>query len=171
MAPPVLDGLQIEEDIAFQRRSWRVQRVAWAVMALILLAGLLGVFGSGPLSQATASMPGVLAVEYQRFARYDTPDTLSIRLEPAATGGPAVRVGLDRAYLDHSKIDSMVPPPARVHGAGDRLVYEFPIAEPGRPLTITLALEPQQIGIVHGRVTLERDGGVETVSFRQLVYP
>lgn len=171
MGPSRLDGLQIQEDIAFQRRSWQVQRVAWGLMALMLLAGLLGVFGSGPLSHATAAVPGLVRVEYQRFARYDTPDTLTIHLEPGATAGPQVRVGIDRQYLDHSKIDSVLPPPRRVHAAGDRLVYEFDVAEPGRPLMIAFLLEPQQIGRLLGRVTLEREAAMDTVSFTQLVYP
>ena len=34
--------LEIHQDLPFQRRSWTVQRVGWAIMALVVLAGLLG---------------------------------------------------------------------------------------------------------------------------------
>jgi hypothetical protein len=169
--PPRLDGLQIEEDFEFQRRSWRVQRVAWLAGLLLLAGAMLGLFGSGPLSRATVDVPGLMRVEYQRFARYETPETLTIHLLPAATGGSSVQVGLDRQYLDRSKVDSIVPPPQRVRAADDRLVYEFDVARPGGALTVALVLEPQRIGWARGRITLERGSAPGQVTFGQFVYP
>ena len=40
--------LEIDEDLPFQRREWFAERVAWAVMALLIAAALLGLFGTGP---------------------------------------------------------------------------------------------------------------------------
>jgi hypothetical protein len=40
--------LEIQEDLPFQRREWLVERVAWGVMALLIVAALLGLFGTGP---------------------------------------------------------------------------------------------------------------------------
>jgi hypothetical protein len=37
----------VGESPSFQRREWRVDRVGWVVMALILVAGLVGVWGAG----------------------------------------------------------------------------------------------------------------------------
>lgn len=170
MAAARLDGLQVDEDMAFQRWAWRAQRVGWALIVLLLVAAVLGLLGSGPLSEATASVPGVMRLEYQRFARYQTSHTLTIRLEPAAVVGPAARVGIDAQYLESVEIKSVLPPPRAVHGAGDRLIYEFDVAEPGRPLAVAFLLAPQQIGRVEGRVTLERPGDHVAV-FRQIVYP
>lgn len=31
-------GLQLDDDVAFQRREWVVQRAGWAVLSTILLA-------------------------------------------------------------------------------------------------------------------------------------
>lgn len=45
--------LEIEEDLDHQRRCWKLERASWAVMALVLLAAMAGLFGSGPLSWAT----------------------------------------------------------------------------------------------------------------------
>ncbi|MDQ6718742.1 MAG: hypothetical protein M3Z17_10420 [Gemmatimonadota bacterium] len=44
------DTLGIAEDMNFQRRTWMVQRVGWAIMILVCIAALFGVFGKGPLS-------------------------------------------------------------------------------------------------------------------------
>lgn len=165
-----LDGLQVNEDIAFQRRAWRAQRVGWALIALLLAVAVLGFLGSGPLSRATAIVPGVMRLEYQRFARYQTPETLTIRLEPSALAGPVARVGIDDRYLHGMEIKSVVPPPRAVHAAGDHFVYEFDVARPDRPLSVAFLLAPQRIGPVEGRVVLQRPGA-HVAAFRQVVYP
>lgn len=170
MPTPRLDGLQIEEDIAFQRRWWRVQRVGWVAIALGLLAALLGFLGAGPLSTGTVIVPGVMRVEYQRFTRYQTPETLTVHLEPAAIAGPVVRIGIDRRYVDRARIELVVPRPRRVHARHDRLIYEFDVAEAGRPLVIAFGLQPQRVGLAGGRVSLER-ANPETATFRQMVHP
>jgi hypothetical protein len=62
--------LEIPEDLPFQRREWVAERVAWAVMALLIAGALLGFFGTGPLSRTTAGdEAGPLWLEYERFAR------------------------------------------------------------------------------------------------------
>ena len=45
----------VREDMRFQRRSWALERVGWAVLALIAIAGLTGALGNGPASRAQAS--------------------------------------------------------------------------------------------------------------------
>jgi hypothetical protein len=80
--------LELNQDLRFQRRMWAVQRIGWAVMALVVLAGLLGLFGPGPLSSATAGKEeGPLLVEgYERFVRFRIPTTLQVRLDPLGRG-------------------------------------------------------------------------------------
>jgi hypothetical protein len=169
---PRVGDLEIDEDLTFQHRSWMVQRTGWAVMVLLLVAATLGVLGSGPLSKGTAEVPGRARVEYARFTRYQTPDTLTIHLEPAATRQPEVRLGVDRKFLDRSKIETVVPPPVRVEGIADRLVYVFAMARTGEPLTIAFVLEPQRLWLAHARLTLDAGAGEPTtLGFWQMVYP
>jgi hypothetical protein len=164
-----VDDLEIDQDLAFLRRSWRVQRAGWLGMVAVLVLALAGLLGSGPLSRQEVSLPGLLRVEYQRFARYEAPQTLTVRLEPAATRTGEVRLWVDRRYLDESKVETIMPPPSRVEAATDRLVYVFRMSRPGEPATIVLELQSRQIGPISGRIGLE---GAEAVApFRQLVYP
>jgi len=169
VAIPREHDLEIEQDPGFLRRSWRVQRAGWIGMGAMLVLALAGLLGSGPLSRRDVTIPGFLRVEYQRFARYDAPQTLTVRLEPAATNAAYVRVWLDRRYLDGSKVETISPPPIRVEDAGDRLVYVFALARPGTPATVVFALQARQIGSMSGRVGL--DGGQAFAPFRQFVYP
>lgn len=72
---PLLEG---EE--AGQRTTaieWRLQQLGWAVMALIVVLALLGVFSTGPLSwSSTTAADGTVEVQYQRFVRNGGDNTL-----------------------------------------------------------------------------------------------
>jgi hypothetical protein len=161
--------LDIDQDLTFQRRSWAVQRVGWVTIGALLVLALAGVLGSGPLSRQEATVPGLLRVEYQRFGRYQTPETLTVRLEPAATRVAEVRLWVDRQYVDGSQIERITPPPIRVESAPDRLVYVFSTSRPGESMTIRFMLQPEQIGPTSGRVGVAGAAGV--AAFRQFVYP
>ena len=87
-------GLEVHEDMRLVRRSWVVQRIGWGVMAALLLAALLGLFGTGPLSRATATAPGgAVTLDYDRFGRYLGPATLLIRVGPGAAPGGVRSIG------------------------------------------------------------------------------
>ncbi|HEU4684777.1 MAG TPA: hypothetical protein VFS39_09785, partial [Nitrospira sp.] len=106
-----IGDLDIHQDLAFQRRSWRLQRVGWGVLAVIALAGLLGLFGQGPFSRTTAADPSLpFSVEYDRFARFRSPMILRILLNEEHPPRAMLDVWVSRAYLDHVQITGITPP-------------------------------------------------------------
>ena len=163
-------GFEVDQDLAFQRRQWRAERVGWAVMALVILAALAGLLGPGPLNEATAGEPGdPVSVEYQRFPRHAAPEMLvKVNLGPDATRDREVRLWVDRTYVDHFRIERIEPEPERVEAGADRLTYVFRVSEPGRPTAVQFHMEPDGYGRQHARLGL--DGGPE-VAFTQFVYP
>ncbi|HEY7863666.1 MAG TPA: hypothetical protein VIE39_08400, partial [Thermoanaerobaculia bacterium] len=78
--------LEIDSDREFDRRNHRVQKAAWVGMMLFVLAGLAGLLGHGPLSQARVRATG-LEVRYHRFERFQTPSSITI-LDPQGTAVP-----------------------------------------------------------------------------------
>jgi hypothetical protein len=161
--------LEVAQDLEFQRRSWTVQRIGWVVMALVIVAALLGLFGPGPLSSATAGeQGGALWAEYRRFGRYASPSTLRIHLGTGAARDGEARVWLSREYLEGVRIQHITPEPDSVEAGLDRITYAFRVAEPGQPVAVTFHLELQQIGPTTGRVGLP-DG--PSLTFSQFVYP
>src|SRR5215203_1974081 len=100
-------GLEVDQDLAFQYREWRVQTIARVLFALFILAALLGVFGSGPLSRAEWSA-GNASVEYPRFARLDR--TMEYRFDVPAQDGRASLV-LPNELLERVTIESWAPEP------------------------------------------------------------
>jgi hypothetical protein len=158
----------IEQDDAFERRSFNVQRVGWIVMTLLVIAAAAGLLGSGPLAKSTASAAGAFTVEYERLTRYQAKQTLQVHLQPAVTGRREARLWLSRHFLDSSKIETVVPTPVRVEGSADRIYYVFHMAKPGDPLLVSFNLQAEQIGLVDARIGV--DDGHE-VKLKQFVYP
>src|SRR5262245_27034078 len=74
----------VQEDMAFQRRMWIVQRIGWALLGIISLAALCGPFGYGILSKRTAT-GAEMSIEYERFERATRRASFVFRLAPAPT--------------------------------------------------------------------------------------
>jgi hypothetical protein len=161
------DG-DIEQDEAFERRSFNVQRAGWIVMSVIVAAAAGGLLGSGPLGKATASAGGAFTVEYERLTRYQAQQTLRIQLQPTVTGRREARLWISRQFLDSSKIESIVPTPLRVEGSADRIHYVFHMSKPGDPLLVSFNIQAEQIGLVDARIGVD-DG--PDVKLKQFVYP
>lgn len=153
----------------FRHWNWVGQIVGQILMALLLIAALIGLFGSGPLSSATASSDGTLMqVLYDRFARYEGQSTLRIELAPGATSSDSVEIQISRSLLEDFQIESIAPEPDSVTAGSGQLTYTFEVDEPGQSAELVFHLRPQQIGLSTVEVGLGDD---EPVSFTQFVYP
>ncbi len=157
--------LEIEQDPKYQRREWRAQRIGWGVMALIILAALLGLFGPGLFNQATVAESS-LSLEYQRFRRFIAPAELRFHIR----GGTEeqVRLWLSQDYLENVQIEGVTPQQDTVEAARGRLIYVFKRAEAQAPVTVTFHLTTQQIGPLAGEAGLDGDA---QLAFRQFVFP
>lgn len=159
----------IAEDERFQRREWAAERAGWALMGMVVLAGLLGLLGNGPLSAATERDPsGRLALSYQRFARNLGRTTLALQLAPEAAAAGVARVRFSQAYLRAVQVESVTPEPSSVSVEGGEVVYEFALPPAGQPVGVRMDLRPDRIGLQRGTVGLE---GAEPLRFWQFTYP
>lgn len=169
MDPIRVGDLEIDQDLDFERREWAVQRVGWVLMALVVVAALLGAFGGpGPLSSAVLDGGGSrpLRIEYERLGRLDHATTITARF--AADAGGSAAVWLDPAYHEAMLVEHVDPRPSRVVTHPDRVEYVFDTGGGGVPLNVVFHLSCERAGTVRGRIG--RPGG-EPVSFTQFVYP
>ena len=104
----------------------RARNVFAVLWALILVAALLGLFGTGPLSDARTA-DGPLQAEYERFTRFGTTTELSI--EPGGGEG-RTNIAISRAYLHDMVIDDIQPQPEGQTVLPDRIVYTFELQPP-----------------------------------------
>jgi hypothetical protein len=152
------------ESTGFMRRNWQVQRAGWLLMALVVLLGLAGGFGHGPLNRRDASSPG-LALQYQRVLRLEATESLEFRLEAQPAGEAGLE--LDSGFVRRVEIERIIPEPGEilVSPAGQRL--SFPAAGSGS-VAVRVLFIPKKLGRLRGRFGTP-GGAVLPVSF--LVLP
>jgi hypothetical protein len=112
MAAPItrIGDLDINQDLDVQARMWKIQRIGWVVMGLILLAALIGLFGSGPISRATEGEENSgFMVQFERFGRSRGPSELRFLVRPDRDG--RLSVWISDAYLSRLTVHQMVPWP------------------------------------------------------------
>jgi hypothetical protein len=152
--------MEIDADVEFQRRSWVAQRIGWWLIALAVIAALLGSFGGGPLSRTSAVGDG-LRLQYERFSRLQRSTTVRFSLGSEANS----QIAFSRRYIDAVRIEQIIPEPSEVAAAGEWLIYRFA----GRaPLWITFIVKPEQFGALSGAALIP---GGRAILFRQFIYP
>ena len=164
-----IDGLELQQDLRFQQRSWAVQRIGWIVMALVIAAALLGLFGGcGPLNRATVTDDAsLLTIEYERLARFQNLTRLRIHTAADAARENTVRIWLSREFVQGA-IQQINPEPQSIEAAFDRFTYVFVTTEPRQPIVVTFYLQPNEMGLHNGRVAIE---GAPALDLTQFVYP
>lgn len=163
---PVGD-LERDRDLHFQRREWTVQRAGWLVMLAIVLAALIGLFGGGPLSTATAKVEP-LQLQYTRFERRHAPTKLEVSVASGAVSQDQVEIWLSSDYLARIEITSIVPEPEEVSETNDRVIYRFNIDDQTRAPRILMTLEHDEPGLTTCRIGMV-DG--PELAFWQVIYP
>lgn len=160
--------LQVEEDPDFQRRDWQAERVAWAAFAAVIVAALLGVFSTGPLSWAQErSASGELVIRYERFSRRVGESTLTASIRPDP-GASSVALVISSDYFDANEIEVTTSPPTTVVFVEDGVRYGFGVEDPSRPVEVEFHVKPQDLGVQ--RFEFSVPGG-EPVQVWQLMYP
>jgi hypothetical protein len=161
--------LDIDQDMAFSRKEWKVQYVGWLVMALVIAGGLLGAFGTGPLAEGSVgSARDPLSFTYQRIDRQERPTALDITIGPEATQGGQVEIWFDNAFLDRIQGQTFLPEPESVQAGANRTVFVFDVDDPEQPAQVTMGFQHDGMGRVQGRLGLVN--GQER-TFTIYVYP
>ncbi|ACZ43525.1 conserved hypothetical protein [Thermobaculum terrenum ATCC BAA-798] len=164
-----VDGLELEQDLRFQRREWLVEYAGRLLLLVAFLAGLLGILGGGPLSWGQArSADGRLLVRYPRFARLETPARMSLEVDGSATRDGRFSLALPRSYLDEVDISNIVPLPSSARSEEGYTVFEFQV---GRGVTrpeVIFSFQFDRAGVASGEVLLNEGS---RVSLKQIVWP
>lgn len=121
----ISEGIDVADDMAFQRRSWRVQRFGrWLVFAFVLVA-LTGAFGGGGLATVQAMSPdGRVTVEHRRVLRNEADALVAVRFTvPDSAGNPVL--WMSESLLAAFELEGVTPRAEREWSEGDRVVWEF----------------------------------------------
>jgi hypothetical protein len=161
-------SLEISDDPKFTQMSWKAERIGWLGLAAVILAGMLGLLGTGLFSSATAGEAGApLRVDFERFGHVEADDRLTITFRPRVHDGVA-SLWIEDRYLDHVEIREIVPPPTRIELQHDRKVYSFPAAEGTDTVQVWFDITYKKAGRLAGRFGASDAPPVE---LRQFIYP
>lgn len=150
----------VERDFSFLKKEWPALRVAWVLLALFVLAGLLGLFGGGYISDRNIETP-VGRIEYERFLRHSTASRVMIESDRPLNDSS---VYINRSYLKQVRIDQISPRPVSAELIGNKVRFKFASASSG---PIILHIIPYQGS---GSQTLEVGWGGENVVLHQFIY-
>ena len=155
---------EIEEDLPFQHRNWRVQRMGWVLLGAVVLAGLAGLLGSGPLSNAQESNDAGVKVKYERFVRHGAPSKIEVTVAKPAR---PVRIAISRSFLETLETRRLLPTPGQVQAGDGFVVYAFE-PEGSGPMQVTFLVQPDELGSHEAEIVVN-DGSALTI--RQFTYP
>lgn len=167
-AAPVNDEFEVGYDEGFEDRWVRAEHAGrWLLFAVVLL-GLSGALGRGPLSHAAAQASDrSLAVDYEPVARYGTPTQVTLHLRPAPDAR-RVRVSISSGFVEPMGLQTMLPQPVEQAARDDDLVLTVAV-QPGHGDTLLrVGLKPSVVGLVAMQVQME---GSAVLRWRQLVLP
>jgi hypothetical protein len=168
-------GLEVDEDLPFQRTMWRIERVGWGLFAVIVLGAVAGLFGEGPMSQATleTSDPGkpghTVRLEYERFVRSHSDSRLNLSLPspPPDTGDAALlSVWFSGEYLSAVDMGRISPEPVYEELDASGVRYYFRLHD--GPQQLIFRFRPQRAGSLSGSLRVN-DG--PATDFQQTIYP
>jgi hypothetical protein len=160
-------GLQLDQDLSLQYLHWRLERLGWVCMALVICAGLLGAFGHHPFATTIQQTPDkTLLIEYDRYARYESNVEFRLTVESEQHTPTELRVWFDEAYLDTVKVVGVSPVPMRGEAGDGRRAFVF--QRDGSRFTATFFLQFQRAGILRGTLGVDER---KTLSFHHVVWP
>lgn len=158
----------IKEDLPYQQLTWMVERGGWAVMALIVIAALSGVFGGLTTREEVRDGSGRLLVSYQDFQRHLDPT--SVQLTVDTRGQSLFEVTIDEALASKMDIRTIMPTPIEVQAHDGGLLLKFAASpESERPALIAITGVPTRWGRVRGRIGLIGESSAAQLDI--FVYP
>lgn len=175
--------LDLEEHPQYQERMWRIERAGWAVMAVVVLAAVGGLFGHGPLgrTEIVTAVPGdrfwpvphatlVARVAFHRYIRLNSPSAirLSETVFPARGDGTerALSLWLSADYLDAVELGHMTPRPEAEQLDSDGITYHFRVRTGSA--VIVVPFKAVKVGYVSGSVRINH---APVMSLGHFVYP
>ncbi|MPV36985.1 hypothetical protein [Georgenia subflava] len=158
-------SLDVRKHEKFQHLEWRWQRAGWLLLTLFVLAGLLGLLGTGPLSWTTVN-DGAVTVELDRVTRHEADDSITFVFGPEAVQDGTITAELTGDWPSGVDLSGISPEPSEQLLVPGGMVLEFMVDEPGET-EVSLSFRAQR----HGTLAAELAVGSDSVAFSQFVMP
>lgn len=159
--------IQIGEDVAFQVRVNRFQRLGRGLLILVLIGALLGFAGGGLFSGATTrDAAGRLSMRFDRFARATAPQYIELQVASKEAESD-FELWIDAAFLRRIQVDSIAPQPDEQSASGDGVRLRLDVDPPSSLTEVVIRYRPLGPGLLRGRFGV----GPANIVIEQFVYP
>jgi hypothetical protein len=156
----------IREDMAYQLKVWRFERVGWYVLVLVVLMGLVGVFSRGLLSSRDVrSEDGKVRVEYEMFHRNGSTNSMKITL--SSTSDSQVELELAGQLLEGFSVETLQPEPLRSRSSSHGIRLWLQTDLDGQA-TLYITLRGDGLGFFRSRIA---SPGTNGVNLEQFIFP
>lgn len=152
--------LELDEDIPLHRTGWIIQRIGWGVLYTGLILAMLGLFGTGLLSQRKQEINGN-ELSYERFLRFEAEAQLTFKISDARD---SIILIVPQRYTEHIDITAINPLPAKSVITNGQVVYSFPASGHGEIHCTLMAKKP-------GRITETIIANNSAFTLSHLIYP
>lgn len=163
--PKINDEVAVGEDLDFQRTWWKFERAVWILFALLIMADLAGLFGRGPLADATLISPA-MTIHFERIERSGTPSMLHIDFNPSAIQEGKIQLFASESIVNKLGAQRIIPSPETSAIGGGGITYTFPAT--AVPATVTFALQPDRPGAANFELQVP---GASAVQSRVYIVP
>ena len=148
-------ALELDDDEKFHRKNWVAERVGWGVLFIVILAGLGGAMGRGPMGEKTVQT-GSLKLHYDRVMRRSAPGTIHVRLTSLPVADSVI-FSVSHSILDACQPERIVPMPVRTISTQQGSIFVVRIAPGTDAAHIEITCTPETIGRFHGTINAPRE--------------
>jgi hypothetical protein len=158
------EGLSLGQDLRFEKRWWAFQRVCWALSLVLILLGVAGAFGRGPLSSRELHAK-TFGLRYSKVERLFNPSELEVVVQPA--DARTLELTIPGEYEACLPVVGATPTPQseRLGPRGRTLLFAAGALD--QEQTIRLSIKPKRSGSCAGRFEM----GGDSLDISQLVLP
>ena len=162
--PKVADEVAVGEDLNFQRKWWKFERIIWVFFLLVLVCDVLGLFGRGWLAKGKRSTPDqALTLDYERVERSASPSIMTLHFGPAAAHNGHIQVFVGNDVIRGLGARRISPQPATSALTDGGITYTFDSGS--TPTIAEIALQPMFPGRHKIRVQLPGSQPIEASVF------
>jgi hypothetical protein len=136
--------LNQEIDPAYGRAEALWQRLGWGLIAAVLIAAVLGLFGGGLFSRAEVTRTGddyELELSYPRFARTASPIQFTLSVHAPQQSAEQVSVTVSGEIRDEVSFTGVRPQPDIEAIQGDAMIFTWQVENWEQPLVIDFEYE------------------------------
>lgn len=143
--------LEINEELELHEKGWKIQRIGWIFIFLLVALGAFGFFGDGLASKTTKTHTQA-NIQYDRFYRREA--RMEMKVDLLQSTNTPVDIAFPNNYIKNFRLESILPEPANIKVENNQVHYFF---DGNGSMNIIFYLIPQKAGNISGTIRINEN--------------